>query len=182
MLRGSLRDVQIGSGDVYGCNQSLDRHKILYGSRPGSSRKFNRSFEPDFACVASAIATGSDQIYTCKKTGDLYAWILKEPQAELLDEQNRVIGHHFAGPTWELNDKSQVVGKVVAKFDDPDSIPWLLLSAVGHSGNGTLSGVTSIQRLHTKDGKAPASGCDAAQENHETRASYTAEYFFYAKP
>jgi hypothetical protein len=131
--------------------------------------------------VLQAHAKG-DQVYTCKKTGDQYAWALKEPQAELLDEQNKVIGHHYVGPTWVLNDGSEVVGKVVTKFDSPDSIPWLLLTAGGHAGKGTFSSVTSIQRLHTTGGKAPASGCDAAHENKESRVSYTADYFFYAKP
>jgi hypothetical protein len=123
-----------------------------------------------------------DQIYACKKTAEQYAWTLKEPQAELFDEQNKVIGHHSAGPTWELNDGSRVVGKVVAKVDSPASIPWLLLSAASHSGNGTLSNVTSIQRLHTSGGKAPSSGCDASHEGLETRANYTADYLFYTKP
>jgi hypothetical protein len=131
--------------------------------------------------VLRAHAKG-DQVYTCKKTGDQYAWTLKEPQAELFDEQNKSIGHHFVGPAWELNDGSQVVGKVVAKVDSPDSIPWLLLSAASHSGTGALSSVTSIQRLNTKGGKAPASGCDASHDGSESRVSYTADYFFYAKP
>ena len=123
-----------------------------------------------------------DQVYTCKKTGPQYAWTLKEPQAELLDDQNKVIGHHYIGPTWVLNDGSQVVGKVVAKVDSPDSIPWLLLSAGAHSGKGTFTRVTTIQRLHPTGGKAPASRCDAAHENKESRVSYTADYLFYAKP
>ena len=123
-----------------------------------------------------------DQIYACKKTGDLYAWTLKEPQAQLLDDQNRAIGRHSVGPSWTLNDGSQVVGKVLAKADSPDSIPWLLLSSVSHSGNGMLSAVTSIQRLHTKDGNPPASGCDASHEANERRVAYTADYLFYAKP
>jgi hypothetical protein len=123
-----------------------------------------------------------DQVYTCKKTGDQYAWTLKEPQAELLDDQNKVIGHHYIGPTGVLNDGSQVVGKIVAKVDSPDSIPWLLLTAGGHAGKGTFSSVTSIQRLRTTGGKAPASGCDAGHENNESRTSYTADYLFYSKP
>jgi hypothetical protein len=131
--------------------------------------------------VLQAHAKG-DQIYACRQTGNQYAWTLKEPQAELFDDQNKVVGHHYIGPTWVSRDGSEVVGKVVAKVDSPDSIPWLLLSAGGHAGKGVLSSVTSIQRLHTKGGKAPASGCDGAHENKESRVSYTADYFFYAKP
>jgi hypothetical protein len=137
---------------------------------------------PDGEKLVLSVHAKGDQIYVCKKTGDLFAWTLKEPQAQLFDDQNRAIGRHSAGPSWTLNDGSQVAGKVLAKIDSPDSIPWLLLSSVNHSGNGVLSAVTSIQRLHTKDGKAPASGCDASHETNESRVAYTADYLFYAKP
>ncbi len=124
-----------------------------------------------------------DQIYSCGKNGGQYAWTLKAPQAELFDVGGKSIGRHFAGPNWQLDDGSQVTGKVVAHADSPDadSIPWLLLSATGHSGDGRLSGATSIQRLHTKGGKAPANGCDAAHEGNESRVGYTADYYFYGK-
>jgi len=103
----------------------------------------------------------------------------------LSDERGKTIGRHFAGPTWELTDKSAVTGKVLARADSPDkdSIPWLLLAVVDHSGNGLLSHVTHIQRLNTKGGKASGSGCDAAHAEAETRVAYSADYLFYeAKP
>ncbi len=132
--------------------------------------------------VAEAHAKGF-QIYTCKNDGGKYAWTLKGPDAELFDKAGKAVGRHFAGPTWEWSDKSQVIGKVAASAPSPDadSIPWLLLAATGHSGEGVLSKVTNIQRLNTKGGKAPAGGCDAAHEGRETRAAYTADYFFYGK-
>jgi hypothetical protein len=43
-----------------------------------------------------------------------------------------------------------------------------------------LSRATSIQRLNTKGGKAPASGCDAAHAGQEVRVPYSADYLFYA--
>ena len=43
-----------------------------------------------------------------------------------------------------------------------------------------LSPVTSIQRLNTKGGKAPATGCDAAHVAQEVRVPYTANYLFFA--
>jgi hypothetical protein len=39
--------------------------------------------------------------------------------------------------------------------------------------------VSSIQRLSTKGGKAPATGCDAAHKGEKSRAHYTAIYRFY---
>jgi hypothetical protein len=125
-----------------------------------------------------------DQVYTCKGDGTQYSWTLKEPQAELSDESGKVIGHHFAGPAWQLNDNSQVTGKVVARSDSPDTgaIPWLLLAAVDHSGTGLMSNVGNIQRLNTKGGKAPNPGCDASHSGAETRVAYSADYFFYSSP
>ena len=123
-----------------------------------------------------------DQVYTCKQDGTQYSWTLKAPDAQLFDAGGKAIGRHFAGPSWQLNDTSTVVGKVAARFDSPDkdAIPWLLLTAADHSGNGLLSNVTHIQRLNTKGGKAPAAGCDASHVGTETRVAYTADYLFYA--
>lgn len=123
-----------------------------------------------------------DQVYVCKAVGGQYAWTLKAPDARLLNEANEVIGHHFAGPTWQASDGSAVVGRVsaAAASPDPDSIPWLLLSATAHSGNGLMTPVLSIQRLSTKGGKAPSAGCDAAHSGAEMHAAYSADYYFYA--
>lgn len=137
---------------------------------------------PERQPLAEAHAKGF-QIYTCKNDGVAYTWTLKGPEAELFDKAGKAVGRHFAGPTWEWSDRSQVTGKMVtnAPSPDADSIPWLLLAATGHSGEGVLACVAHIQRLHTKGGKAPAGGCDAAHEGQETRAAYSADYFFYGK-
>ena len=103
-----------------------------------------------------ARATGF-QIYVCRPDADgKPAWTLKAPEAELFDEQGKSIGKHFGGPTWQLNDGSQITGKMAAKADapDPKAIPWLLVTVTGHSGSGKLSGVTSIQRVNTVGGLA----------------------------
>ncbi len=133
--------------------------------------------------VLLAHASGS-QIYVCQPGSDgKLAWTLKAPDAELHDQQGATIGRHYAGPAWKDNDGSEVTGKAVARIDspDPDSIPWLLVTATGHSGKGVLSLVTSIQRVHTKDGlPPPAADCTAAKQNVEVKSSYTADYYFYA--
>lgn len=133
--------------------------------------------------VLKVHASGS-QIYVCQQgTDGKSAWNLKAPEAELRDDQGKIIGHHFAGPTWKHNDGSEITGKAVARVDapDPNSIPWLLLNVTGHSGNGVLSSVTSVQRIHTKGGQPPAATeCDAARQGSEAKSSYTADYYFFA--
>src|SRR5258707_1993940 len=123
-----------------------------------------------------------DQVYTCKGDAAQAAWALKAPDAQLFDKDGKPFGRHFAGPSWEAADGSRVTGKAVANVPSPeaDSIPWLLVNIVSHDGNGVLSRASSIQRLNTKGGKAPASGCDAAHGNQELRVPYSADYLFYA--
>jgi hypothetical protein len=127
-------------------------------------------------------ATGS-QIYTCTSSADgKLGWTLKAPDAELHDRKDKVIGHHSAGPSWKLTDGSEVIGKAAAHVAalDPDSISWLLVKVVSHSGSGSLSNVTTIQRVHTHGGQPPAEGCDASHRDAEIKSSYTADYYFYA--
>ena len=122
-----------------------------------------------------------DQIYTCKSDISQFTWTLKAPDARLFDKDGKPFGRHFAGPSWEANDGSRISGKAVADAPSPnaDSIPWLLIKVLSHDGKGALSRATTIQRINTKGGKAPASGCDASHAGQEVRVSYSADYLFY---
>jgi hypothetical protein len=123
-----------------------------------------------------------DQVYTCKSDAAQFTWTLKAPDAQLFDKDGKPFGKHFAGPSWEASDGSRVTGKAVANAPspDPDSIPWLLDNIVSHDGSDVLSRVTTVQRLNTKGGKAPATGCDASHAGQELRVPYSADYLFYA--
>ncbi|HWZ26904.1 MAG TPA: DUF3455 domain-containing protein [Verrucomicrobiae bacterium] len=135
----------------------------------------------DEQLVVRAHAKG-DQIYSCKVDGAQAGWTLKAPEAQLFDKDGKAFGKHFAGPSWEASDGSRVVGKAAANVASPDaeSIPWLLVKVVSHAGDGVLARVTSIQRINTKGGKAPASGCDAVHAGQEVRVPYSADYLFFA--
>jgi hypothetical protein len=129
-------------------------------------------------------ATGV-QVYQCRGTKDdaaRFEWQLKEPAADLFDKTGRKIGRHYAGPTWEADDGSKVIGEVVAHVNSPDSngVAWLLLSAKSTSGNGIFQDVRFIQRLHTAGGNAPADGCRQASAGSEVRVPYSADYWFYS--
>jgi len=124
------------------------------------------------------------QIYSCQAGSDeKYAWALKAPKADLFDDQGKLIGTHFAGPTWKLNDGSEVTGKASAKHDAPkaSAIPWLLVNVIGHKGTGLLEKATSIQRVNTEGGVADATKtCDASKNGTESESAYSADYYFYA--
>ncbi len=128
------------------------------------------------------------QIYACQAKKDdptQFEWAFKAPEADLFDAQGNKIGRHFAGPTWESTDGSQVVGELKGHVPspDPNAVSWLLVSAKGHTGSGVFSQITSIQRLETAGGKAPAGGCSQASLGQELRVPYTAVYYFYgSKP
>jgi hypothetical protein len=125
-------------------------------------------------------ATGA-QVYACTNTGGQYSWVLARPDATLADASGAVAGTHGAGPSWRSKDGSAVVGKKLAQAAAPDAgaVPWLLLGATSTTGVGQFSGVTFVQRVATKGGVAPATGCDAIHVGTDARASYSADYYFY---
>jgi Protein of unknown function (DUF3455) len=123
------------------------------------------------------------QIYICKAKAEAqtdYEWTLKAPSADLFNDQGQPLGKHYAGPTWEI-ERSKIVGAISAKVNAPQqkAIPWLLLKAKSHQGQGILGPVNWVQRLDTVGGKAPTMGCDEAHLNAEVQVPYTANYYFY---
>ncbi|HTE56200.1 MAG TPA: DUF3455 domain-containing protein [Kofleriaceae bacterium] len=124
-------------------------------------------------------ATGV-QKYTCAATATGFAWTFVAPEADLFKHGCQV-GTHYAGPTWEYKDESTVVAaRVAGASPDVTAIPWLLLTAVSHGpDHGKMTPVTSIQRLSTTGGNAPATGCDADHVGASADVPYAADYFFY---
>src|SRR3954462_13005027 len=107
------------------------------------------------------------QIYECRAKKDdpaRFEWVFKAPEADLFDGDGKKIGKHYAGPTWESNDGSKVVGELKARAEakDTNAIPWLLLGVKKHEGEGVFSKVPGLPRIDTAGGKAPAGGCDGA--------------------
>jgi hypothetical protein len=124
------------------------------------------------------------QIYQCqpaKNDPSQYEWAFKAPEASLLTRGGGKAGKHYAGPTWEANDGSRVVGEVIASSPStqPNSIAQLLLRAKATAGNGLFTHVQYIQRLNTAGGNAPATGCSKEQAGQLGQAPYTADYIFY---
>jgi hypothetical protein len=138
----------------------------------------------DQALVLETQATGF-QVYECGPAAadaSKFQWNFKAPEADLFDGTGKKIGKHYAGPTWEGNDGSKVVGTVQVQDPGPDAnaISWLLLSSKSNLGSGSFGLVKSIQRVKTSGGKAPADGCGAAQVGQQAKVPYKAVYNFYA--
>ncbi len=124
------------------------------------------------------------QVYTCAASPSGFGWRLKAPEAKLLDGAGAEFGRHFAGPSWQARDGSKVVGEVMVSdpAPQPGSIPWVLLRAKSHSGNGAFTSVGYIARIGTEGGVAPAAGCDATHTGAERRVAYSALYLFFSQP
>ena len=135
------------------------------------------------AVFLEAFATGV-QIYECTSKPDepsTYGWVLRGPEAALVDRSGRSLGKHYAGPTWESNDGSSVTGEVKARDPgpNPSAIPRLLLSAKATAGAGVFNATKSIQRVQTVGGVAPSAPCSAINSKQVMRVPYTATYYFY---
>lgn len=123
------------------------------------------------------------QIYTCTSAAGAIKWILKAPDAKLMDASGKVIGSHFAGPTWKLDDGGQVQGELVASRPSPEasSVAWLLLRAKAGTATASLAKIAFIGRTETHGGAAPASGCESPQDaGKSAQVHYTATYTFYS--
>jgi len=117
------------------------------------------------------------QIYTWSGTN----WVFKFPEAGLFADAGAhgEVGIHYAGPTWESESGSKVVGVAVtnAPSPSPTAIPWLLIRAVSAEGPGIFANTTYVQRVNTVGGKAPTTA--GTTVGQVANVPYTAEYYFY---
>jgi uncharacterized protein DUF3455 len=138
------------------------------------------------------------QNYECQPTDSLgrVGWVLFTPEATLFDDQGGQLTTHFFSPnpdengvvraTWQdSRDTSTIWAKATASATvDPNSIAWVKLQVVGTrpgpTGGDALTVTTFVQRLNTRGGLAPATGCDVLPDvGHRAFVPYTADYFFY---
>ena len=117
---------------------------------------------PGTVPVLTAHAEG-EQLYDCKAGAD-----------------GKIVGKHYAGPSWELNDGSAVVGKAVANVPGKtaNDIAWLKLEVTTHRGSGVLADVTTVQRINTVGGQITGP-CERAGDGRAM--PYTADYIFLRK-
>ena len=115
------------------------------------------------------------QIYTWNGSN----WGSAVPDATLFHGEG-VVAIHFAGPSWQSNSGSKVVGALPPVGHvtvDPTAIQWLLLKAASAEGPGIFADTTFIQRVNTVGGLAPST--DGTFIGQVARVPYSADYFFY---
>ena len=135
---------------------------------------------PALAADQSAIVLAGKgvQIYGCARIGNTYVWKLTAPEADLTDAAGHPVGRHFAGPSWQAEDGSVVVGEPLVASQAPGggAIPWIVLRAKEHKGEGRFATVAYVVRSATVGGLAPVDGCDAPHAGAEKHVEYTATY------
>lgn len=124
-------------------------------------------------------------VFECKPLAtdaSRFAWTFAAPDVTLYDG-GAAVGRNAAENTWEATvDRSTVSGAVRARQDGgADNLPWLLLRAQSTPDTGLFAGVTSVQRVNTAGGVAPATGCDASNVGKEARVPVAADYYFYRR-
>ncbi|GAB7525035.1 DUF3455 domain-containing protein [Paraburkholderia sp. 2C] len=158
---------------------------LAAGSAPAQSAvSMSSSLTPlNAKPFTSTTATGV-QVYMCEYDGSHHlTWLFKNPQATLYDPVGRAVFQHDAGPSWQAQDGSRIVGHPIAQMASASagSIPQLLLETKSDDKSGDKSGELSdvryVQRLNTVGGSAPAQMCTA--EHQVAYSPYFANYVFW---
>ncbi len=136
--------------------------------------------------AAFTLSATGDLTYECKAVADkagTFAWTFAGPNAKLWDAAMKEVGRYYAGPTWESTDGSKVTGTQLAVAPGTaGAIPLQLVQASSTTGEGSMAGVTYVQRLKTVGGVAPTTpACAAGNLGAKMTVPYSADYVFFNK-
>src|ERR1700687_1436130 len=125
------------------------------------------------------------QIFECRplvSDPTRFKWDLASPDATLYEE-GRSVGRLTAANIWEAAlDRSTAIGSPRSRQDGGrNNLPWVLYRADSSGDTGLFAAVTSIQRVNTRGGVAPESGCDDLHVGDEVRVNFSADYYFYRR-
>jgi hypothetical protein len=141
------------------------------------------SLTPEGETARFTYAAVGVQIYECKVVDTKPTWVFLAPEADLYDATGKRVGKHYAGPSWESDDGSKIVGALKARVDAPRSgaIPHLLITTKAEAKPGVFANITSLQRINTLGGVAPTTPCTAADAGKQMRIYYSADYKYFSK-
>jgi hypothetical protein len=191
------------------CAGSLSQPTYAHDQGRGSDHDHDHVIKPPSMPANIQVPTGNfpfllghatgTQNYVCLPSATGFQFKLFTPRATLFNEIEKQITTHYFSPnpseagtvraTWEHSRDSSVVwGKVVpgdSATVDPKSIDWLRVTVTGveegPTGGDTLTRTTFIQRVNTRGGLAPSTGCSSlAEVGTSAFVPYTADYIFYA--
>jgi hypothetical protein len=119
------------------------------------------------------------QIFRCEKRDAGFAWVFRQPEAELFDESGKLVARQGASFSFEHVDGSRLLSTVAAYDEAPKAtdLRWLLLSTRSF-GKGAFEGVTHVQRVSTQGGMPPAK-CASNQLGQLLRVDFSSDFVFY---
>lgn len=122
--------------------------------------------------------------YECRAKANAAAefeWAFVGPKAALNDRSGKTVGSYWGPPaTWQSLDGSKVSGAQVAVAPaGAGNIPLQLVKANPATGDGSMMGVSHIQRVATRGGTAPAMPCNAGATGQRQVVQYQADYIFW---
>ncbi len=122
-----------------------------------------------------------DITYECKDNAGKTEWVFVGPNAVLNDRSGKLVGRYFGPPaTWEASDGSKVTATQLAVAPSgAGNLPYQLVKANPAMGNGSMTGVTYIQRVALKGGVAPETACGGMNRGDKTTVRYQADYIFW---
>lgn len=129
-------------------------------------------------------ATGAN-VFQCKarlNDPNVYAWYFVAPDLTLYEGTRAAGSHRAVGQFESESDRTSVFGLLRAtQPGGADNLPWAAMRAAPVGDSGMFAGVTTIQRVNTVGGVAPAAGCTAANAGNEVRVNFSADYYFYKR-
>jgi uncharacterized protein DUF3455 len=158
---------------------------LSFGMRfAASATEFQGVPLPENTSIVLSVVGEGVQIYESKvNSAGACEWTLKAPEAQLKSLSGEVLGKHYGGPTWSLNDGSHLVGNLppLKTVNAPDgrNIPWLLVTPKTRSDAGLLSTVDYVARIATSGGVAPEEPPKGPSDT--ARVEYRATYLFLRK-
>ena len=140
---------------------------------------FSKIKAPSDRDPALKLAARGAQVFRCEKRDGQGVWTFRQPDAELLDGDGKVVGRHGANFSFEHTDGSRLLSTIAAHDDapKPTDLRWLLMTTKSF-GKGAFEGVTHAQRVNTSGGMPPAS-CDLAHAGRVLRVDFTSDFVFY---
>lgn len=144
-------------------------------------RFFTNIKAPETHYAAFQLKGAGVQVFRCERLGGVagYGWSYQSPDAWLLNASGEPVARHGANFSFQHNDGSLVVGSVLGHDPAPNDVdlPWLLMATRSY-GQGMFTGVTHLQRVHTRGGMPPAR-CAPDQKNQLLRVGFEADFIFY---
>jgi hypothetical protein len=140
---------------------------------------------PEGERVVDRLSARGTQTYECRAQPQRApAWLYVGADLDLTDALGRSAGKHTAQPPfWTAPDGSRLQGTIKARADAPRpaAAQWLLVSTRSIGGDGRFARITSLQRVNTQGGVAPASPCDQSTLGKQELVPFATDYILFAR-